>query len=54
MAPRRRRTLKGRNWFGRNPWALLALLLLGMGLAVQVFHSQKGTQRDPRRELRKF
>ncbi len=44
----------GRNPIGRNPWALLALLLLGLGLAVQVFHGQKATQRDPRRELRKF
>ncbi|MGB7566065.1 MAG: hypothetical protein WBM08_15105 [Prochlorococcaceae cyanobacterium] len=51
---RRRRKLIARNQIGRNPWALLALLLLGLGLAVQVFHGQKGSQRDPRRELRKF
>ncbi|MCP9850881.1 hypothetical protein [Cyanobium sp. Morenito 9A2] len=60
MTPRRhRRTLMnrhpiGRNPIGRNPWALLTLLLLGLGLAVQVFHGPKGTQRDQRRELRKF
>jgi hypothetical protein len=54
MALRRRRKLTGLNPIGRNPWALLALLLLAIGLAVQVFHSHKGTERDPRRELRKF
>lgn len=64
MARRRplRRLALGRNVTGpkgpklthRNPWPVLAVLLLSLGLAVYVFYGQKGTQGDQRRELRKF
>ncbi|MCP9773408.1 hypothetical protein KBY66_12395 [Synechococcus sp. Tobar12-5m-g] len=37
-----------------NLWPLLALGVLLVGLGLQVVHSLGGTQRDPRRELRKF
>jgi hypothetical protein len=37
-----------------NLWLLLALAVLLVGLGVQLVHSLGGTQRDPRRELRKF
>jgi hypothetical protein len=37
-----------------NHWLLLALAVLLVGLGVQLVHSLGGTQRDPRRELRKF
>ncbi|NQV11460.1 MAG: hypothetical protein HQ527_09910 [Cyanobacteria bacterium] len=61
MARRRplRRLALGRKVTGpkltnRNPWPVLAVLLLSLGLAVYVFYGQKGTQGDQRRELRKF
>jgi len=37
-----------------NLWLLLALAVLLVGLGVQLAPSMGGTQRDPRRELRKF
>ncbi|WP_259728481.1 MULTISPECIES: hypothetical protein [Synechococcales] len=35
-------------------WLLLALAVLMLGLGVQIVSGLGGTQRDPRRELRKF
>jgi hypothetical protein len=37
-----------------NLWLLLALAVLVVGLGMQLVHSLGGSQRDPRRELRKF
>ena len=39
---------------GRRLWTLLALTVLLLGLAVYVAQNSRGTQRDARRELRKF
>ena len=38
----------------RRLWTLLALTVLLLGLAIYVVQNSRGTQRDARRELRKF